>query len=150
MAGKLKRMTEEGIVEAMALYRDGFSAGDIAGYFGCTRAAMWELLKRRGLTFRPRLRYGADNHFYRGGKNDGDKAHGLVEKAVMRGRLTRPLTCESCGASGVFVDGRTAIQAHHDDYNKPMSVRWLCQPCHHEWHKFNVAVPLKAQSDANK
>lgn len=150
MAGKLKRMTEEGILEAMSLYRDGFSAADIADYFGGTRSAMWDLLRRRGLVFRPQLRYGADNHFYRGGKNDTDRAHNLIDKAVARGRIVRPDACETCGASGRFKDGRSAIQAHHDDYNKPMQVRWLCQPCHHEWHKANVAVPLRTHIDAAK
>jgi len=150
MAGKLKLMTEDGIVEAISLYRSGFSTGDLAAYFGGTRSAMWDLLRRRGLTFRPQLRYGADNHFYRGGKNDTDRAHNLVDKAVARGLLVRPDACETCGTSGEFKDGRSAIQAHHDDYNRPLSVRWLCQPCHHEWHKTNVAVPLRTSADAAK
>lgn len=40
-------------------------------------------------------------------------------------------------------DGRALVQAHHDDYNHPLTVRWLCQPCHYEWHKHNRAIPRK-------
>ena len=48
--------------------------------------------------------------------------------------------CEHCEASYRFKGGRRAIQAHHPDYNKPLDVVWLCQKCHHEWHKDNRAI----------
>lgn len=150
MAGKLRKMTDAGIQEAMRMYADGLSFADIAPYFGVTRNALWDLLKRRGLKTRPRERYGADNTFYRGGSNDTERAHNLVDKAVMRGRLIRASQCETCGVSGEFKDGRSAIHAHHDDYNHPLAVRWLCQPCHHEWHRLNKPVPLMVPSDAAK
>lgn len=50
--------------------------------------------------------------------------------AVRDGRLVRK-PCEICG--------RTA-QAHHDDYSKPLDVRWLCSAHHAEWHKHNTPV----------
>ena len=34
--------------------------------------------------------------------------------------------CEVCGAKA---------EAHHDDYDKPLEVRWLCFKHHREWHK---------------
>ena len=46
-----------------------------------------------------------------------------VLRAVRSGRLVR-LPCEVCG------DPKT--DAHHDDYDKPIDVRWLCRP-HHKW-----------------
>jgi hypothetical protein len=25
--------------------------------------------------------------------------------------------------------------AHHEDYDRPLDVMWLCQPCHKQRHK---------------
>lgn len=36
--------------------------------------------------------------------------------------------CEICGEKA---------EAHHDDYNKPLEVRWLCFKHHREWHKIH-------------
>jgi hypothetical protein len=55
-------------------------------------------------------------------------AHVLVGNALRDGRLTRQ-PCECCGAWA---------QAHHDDYGKPLDVRWLCPKHHAEWHKHNT------------
>lgn len=46
-----------------------------------------------------------------------------ARRAVKDGRLSRPDSCESCGKSCV-------PQGHHDDYTKPLNVRWLCSQCH--------------------
>jgi hypothetical protein len=55
------------------------------------------------------------------------KAHIVVGNAVRDGRLVKG-PCEyadsTCTPNG-------KIQAHHDDYTKPMEVRWLC-PWHHK------------------
>jgi hypothetical protein len=48
-------------------------------------------------------------------------AHGTVARALRSGTLVRQ-PCEVCG------DPKS--QAHHDDYRKPLEVRWLC-PTHH-------------------
>lgn len=53
------------------------------------------------------------------------RAHVILGSAVRRGLLTRQ-PCEICG-------GRA--EAHHDDYSKPLDVRWLCKPHHFEHHK---------------
>ena len=53
------------------------------------------------------------------------KARIMVGVAIKRGDLTR-LPCEVCGSFPT--DG------HHDDYSKPLSVRWLCRNHHIEHH----------------
>jgi hypothetical protein len=125
--------------EAVALYQAGSSVAEVAAQFGVTRQSMWKSLKRRGVEMRPHLRYGEDNHFYRGGAKADDHAQNKVEYAIRAGDLI-PKACEVCGSAETFSDGRRSVQAHHDDYNKPLDVRWLCQPCHHEWHKHNDPI----------
>ena len=128
--------------DAVNLYKLGLSVGDVAAHFDISRQAMWKILLRRGVQFRQQLRYGKKNHFHRGTRAD-DRAQNTLEKAVLRGLVQRKARCEACGKSPTFKDGRSGIQAHHADYNKPLKVMWLCQPCHHEWHKKNRAVPRR-------
>jgi len=121
------------------MYDSGMSIEDIAGYFNVTRQAMHTILKRRGTTFRSNTRFGDSNHFSREGPRMDKRAQRLVEKAVKKGVLV-PEPCETCGDNPKGSDGRRMVQGHHDDYTKPLEVRWLCQPCHHEWHKTNIAI----------
>jgi hypothetical protein len=51
------------------------------------------------------------------------RAHRIVRDAIRRGVLTRPEDCESCYRT-------KKIDAHHDDYAKPLAVQWLCRKCH--------------------
>lgn len=46
--------------------------------------------------------------------------------AIRRGQLLRK-ECEMCG--------EPKAEAHHDDYSKPLDVRWLCFAHHREWHR---------------
>jgi hypothetical protein len=52
-----------------------------------------------------------------------EAARGMVAGALLAGRLVRPGRCEGCGQE-------CFAQAHHQDYGQPLSVDWLCRPCH--------------------
>jgi predicted DNA-binding protein YlxM (UPF0122 family) len=149
----IKKLTGEGLGimgaprnpqydEAVSLYESGLSVQETADKFGITRQAMWGILKRRGAKFRPREKRGEDNHFYRGGEIASSRAQDILEAAIRRGDIKRQETCEACGDSPIYKDGRSGVQAHHADYNKPLEVEWLCQQCHHEWHQNNTARAL--------
>lgn len=60
-------------------------------------------------------------------------AHIAVGNAVRDGKLIRPDNCEKCNSV-------SALEAHHCDYNKPLDVMWLCDPCHKKWHKENDPI----------
>ena len=53
-------------------------------------------------------------------------AHNAVARAIRNGSLLR-IPCIRCG--------ETKSLAHHEDYDKPLEVMWLCQPCHKQRHK---------------
>lgn len=53
------------------------------------------------------------------------RAHSAVANAIRRGLLI-PEPCERCNT--------TPTDAHHDDYSRPLKVRWLCRQCHVEHH----------------
>jgi len=52
-----------------------------------------------------------------------------LRKAVYDGRIQKK-PCEVCGT-------RRHVHGHHDDYAKPLAVRWLCAKHHRERHKKN-------------
>lgn len=62
---------------------------------------------------------------YREANPAKNAARAAVNRAVRSGRLVKK-PCEVCGVEEV--DG------HHDDYSKPLVVRWLCRRHHMELH----------------
>jgi predicted DNA-binding protein YlxM (UPF0122 family) len=147
MAGKLRKLTKQNVEQAVALYQKGLSLQKVADYFSVSRQAMWDLLRRR-IPMRSQQRYGEENHFHRGGQTASDRAQNLIEEAIKIGAIKKPAVCQECGSPGQqFKNGRSPIQGHHLDYNKPLEVMWLCQKCHHQWHKKNRATPLEVNRE---
>lgn len=56
---------------------------------------------------------------------EGYRAHYVVSNAIRDGKLKRQ-PCETCGA--------LKAHAHHENYSKPLEVRWLCAMCHQRHH----------------
>lgn len=57
------------------------------------------------------------------------RAHNMVNNYKRDGKIEEG-PCEVCGHT-------EKVTAHHDDYDKPLEIRWLCYPHHAEWHKLN-------------
>ena len=55
-----------------------------------------------------------------------------TKNALRRGDIT-PQPCEKCGVA--------KAEAHHDDYTKPLDVRWLCRRHHREHHAAAKVTP---------
>lgn len=58
------------------------------------------------------------------------KAHRLINNGIRDGKISSKNSCEECFSE-------FSVEAHHDDYSKPLDVRWLCALCHKRWHSKN-------------
>jgi len=59
---------------------------------------------------------------------EGARAHSAVGNAKRRGEITEA-PCAVCGSD--------KVEAHHDDYSRPLDVLWLCHKHHMEHHGRN-------------
>lgn len=55
------------------------------------------------------------------------KARNAIQTAIHNGTIIRPKTCSKCVKT-------CTPHAHHEDYRKPLDVRWLCASCHKQYH----------------
>jgi hypothetical protein len=76
--------------------------------------------QRRANYARHAADYRAERAAYRRKFPEKARARALVRYHVLKGKIQRK-PCEQCGLPA---------QAHHDDYSRPLDVRWLC-PSHH-------------------
>jgi ribosomal protein S27AE len=54
-----------------------------------------------------------------------------VRKALRNGKLKKQ-PCAVCG--------NPIAEAHHDNYSKPLDVRWLCKDCHDDVHAGRLSI----------
>lgn len=73
------------------------------------------------LVRKERLPFRTDNQLFK------ENSRRMARYAIRKGYLIRQ-PCEVCSTE---ID----VQAHHDDYSKPLDVRWLCRKHHREHHK---------------
>lgn len=59
-----------------------------------------------------------------------EQARGMLNKRVQSGKIRKPSKCSKCGKEGY-------VEAHHDDYDKPLDVIWICKECHMNIHYSN-------------
>jgi hypothetical protein len=65
----------------------------------------------------------AKNRRWAGANPEKHKAHRVVSGAIRSGRITRSVFCQLCLGIG-------RIEAHHEDYSKPLEIVWICHFCH--------------------
>jgi hypothetical protein len=68
---------------------------------------------------------------YRARNREKTQAQNRLNYAVKKGLISRQ-PCEMCGTS-------ERVHAHHDDYSKPLDVKWLCYLCHKKTHPVDDA-----------
>ena len=51
-----------------------------------------------------------------------------VNSALKRGILKKPDNCTCCGK-------QASLDGHHNSYDKPLEVEWLCRVCHKTAHR---------------
>lgn len=65
---------------------------------------------------------------YKKRKKIEEKARWTLHNAIRYKKIERPSVCSECKYNGL-------IHAHHEDYNKPLQVEWLCHRCHFKKHR---------------
>lgn len=65
-----------------------------------------------------------------------NRARWITKDALKRGILTKA-PCEVCG--------EVKSEIHHDDYSKPLEIRWLCREHHVQFHRSQKARKLEKE-----
>lgn len=67
------------------------------------------------------------HNIWRSQNRDITAANRLVARALKDGVLTKQ-PCTLCGCA-------LATEGHHQDYNRPLDIQWLCKKHHRAWHR---------------
>lgn len=90
--------------------------------YECAYEHQKQLRKANGTYVQP-----YDAEIYAASDKTKHKARVAVHNALRDGRLTKPEQC-TCGST-------ENIEAHHEDYSKPLEVTWECSKCHGRRHR---------------
>lgn len=108
---------------------------DVRQRYGATRNERSAYERKRSRRPERKAQAGASARKGRLTRPDKYAARLAVANAVRTGSLiARP--CETCGS--------TKVQAHHDDYSRPLDIRWLCFRHHREAHGQIVVSDARA------
>ena len=66
------------------------------------------------------------------------RANRALQCQVIKGNIVPPEKCEECGFKPIGYSYKRRIEAHHEDYNKPLDVKWLCTRCHLKKRKSKI------------
>ena len=91
----------------------------------CRRCDVDDQLRR--IAAHPGMKAEGDTK-YRCDHPDRHQARVLLHSAVRNGTMSRPSRCERCGLDH-------QIHGHHEDYTRPLDVKWLCSSCHVAHHR---------------
>jgi transposase-like protein len=137
---EMSKLTPEQRDEIAQSYAEGSSIAGLSKNYGiCKRSVKW-ILRARGVEIRP---YTPQQPRPRKRRASPKPVHerwatGRLETAINKGEVKRSCTCEDCG-------DLAKTHGHHDDYNFPLVVRWLCPKCHWDWHSKHVPTPSHGQ-----
>lgn len=63
---------------------------------------------------------------YRSKNKEKIQARAKTRKAMLSGKIQKS-PCHFCGTT-------EGLEAHHEDYSKPLDVFWMCRACHSKYH----------------
>lgn len=123
---------------------------DIAEHLNKTHCSVRKMAFRVGLKSgnrgRPKYQDGENNGNWKGGISKNNyhykkiakqrhpkkvRAREAVFSALRSGKLHKPNHCEDCKKRF----SKNKIEGHHEDYDKPLEVIWLCRKCHRKLHR---------------
>jgi hypothetical protein len=65
------------------------------------------------------------------------------EKVKAQQKLNSAIRYKKIKKEPCMFCGKKFVHGHHEDYNKPLEVDWMCPPCHYKYHL------LKSRSCSN-
>ena len=92
-----------------------------------TKRIINKLFMRRDVAKNPE-KYKAQWRNYNRKKDRKTYARALLNAALNAGKISKSSACQDCGRN-------IRLTAHHNNYNEPLHVEWLCYECHGKRHR---------------